>query len=82
MNDLERRDGKAEELCQPAREVLIDEGPGSLDGVVFEFDDILASVTEEDQLRTGTPPGHPPDMLDRSYRHDSIILFQRILKRA
>src|SRR5690606_37327383 len=69
VHDFERGDGKAEELGQPAGHVFIDKGAGSLDGVVFKFDDILASVAEEDQLRTGTPPGHPSNTLDGLYRH-------------
>lgn len=40
VHDFERGDGKAEELGQPAGHVFIDKGPGSLDGVVFKFDDI------------------------------------------
>jgi hypothetical protein len=81
VNDFEGGDGKVEEAGQAACDVFIDKGPGSLDGVVFEFHDILASVAEEDQLRTGTSPGHPPDMPHRSYRHDQTVLlmdFQRL----
>src|SRR5690606_19979042 len=66
IDNFKTGNGKRKKLSQLSGDVFVHEGPRSLSGIVFKFNDILPAVTEENFLRSRTSSRHCSDVLNRS----------------